>query len=186
MVGHDEAAVLLAEIALVRAEHEELRELATGITSTQEAEIAQLREWRTAWFGDADPVPRNVTTGLVDEGLMLIGGPADTGLGMGGPAVGAVQDAYTLCTATGSFDLAFLDLMISHHQGALGLARLALERAEHEELRTLAQQIVDVREAEIARMNEWRTLWGSQAPATPAAWRGGRAVRQNGSTGAVA
>jgi uncharacterized protein (DUF305 family) len=185
-VAHDEAAVVLAEIALVRAEHEELREVATAIISAQETEIAQLRDWRAAWYGDADPVPRNVTIGLIDEGLMLLGGPADTGLGMGGPAVGAVQDAYALCTTTGSFDLAFLDLMISHHQGALGLAKLALERAEHEELRTLAQQIAAVREAEIARMTEWRGLWAARAPATPSAWHGGLAVRQNGSAGAAA
>src|SRR5688500_2143065 len=60
MVPHHDGAILTAEIALVRAEHEELRQLAQSIVETQAAEIAQLQTWRAAWYGDADPVPQNV------------------------------------------------------------------------------------------------------------------------------
>src|SRR5215213_10747301 len=33
------------------------------------------------------------------------------------------------------FDLMFIDMMISHHEGAVAMARVALTRAEHQEIR---------------------------------------------------
>jgi uncharacterized protein (DUF305 family) len=170
MVAHHQGAVLLAQIALVRAEHEELRDLARVIAETQTAEIARLTEWRSAWYPDDPPVPTNVVVGLIDEGLMRLGGPADMGHDMGGtPDLGASADAYRLCTASGSFDLAFIDLMIPHHQGAVGLALLAQERSEHDELKTLAEAIIAAQEAEIAQMATWRDVWAAEAGTPDAA-----------------
>ena len=40
------------------------------------------------------------------------------------------------------FDLMFIDMMIPHHESAIAMARVALARAEHEEIRTLAQEII--------------------------------------------
>lgn len=167
MMAHHDAAILTAQIALVRAEHEELRELARAIVDQQATEIEQMRAWRTAWYGDAAPVPTNVTTGLMDEGLMLVGSPADTG--MGGPATGAGTDAARLCTATDAFDLAVIAQMIPHHQGAVGVALLARERAEHPEVRALAEEIIATRQAEIGQMTEWQIAWSAESAGTPAA-----------------
>jgi uncharacterized protein (DUF305 family) len=169
MIRHHEGATLLAEIALIRAGHEELRGLAQAISEAQAAEVAEMSAWRTAWYPDADPVPANVLVGLIDEGLMQLGSPADMGNGMGGgPVAGAAEDALALCTSGGAFDLTFIDLMIPHHQRAIGLALLAQQRAEHPELRTLAEAIIAGQEAEIAQMTAWRDEWAAAA-GTPAA-----------------
>ena len=46
-------------------------------------------------------------------------------------------------------DERFIDAMVPHHQGAIEMAEVALENAEHEEVRALAEDIVSAQEAEI-------------------------------------
>lgn len=58
-----------------------------------------------------------------------------------------------------NFDLHFIDSMIPHHEGAIVMAQQALEQAEHEEIRQLAQAIIDAQQAEVAQLQAWRTSW---------------------------
>jgi uncharacterized protein (DUF305 family) len=53
-------------------------------------------------------------------------------------------------------DRAFIDAMVSHHEGAVEMARVALERAEHPEIRSLAEDIVSSQEREIELLGEIR------------------------------
>jgi uncharacterized protein (DUF305 family) len=46
----------------------------------------------------------------------------------------------------------FLDMMAAHHQMAIDQAKMALERAEHEDLRTMAKGTVDTQTAEIQQI----------------------------------
>ncbi|MFM8524413.1 MAG: DUF305 domain-containing protein [Cyanobacteriota bacterium] len=63
-------------------------------------------------------------------------------------------------------DQPFIVMMIPHHEGAIAMARLALERARHPELRTLAQRIIGSQSREIALMRLWYQQWyGSEVPA---------------------
>ncbi len=57
MVPHHQSAVAMATVALARAERPEIAELAPEIIEAQELEIAQLRTWREAWYGDASTPP---------------------------------------------------------------------------------------------------------------------------------
>jgi uncharacterized protein (DUF305 family) len=49
-------------------------------------------------------------------------------------------------------DERFIDAMVPHHQAAVEMANVALENAEHREIRTLAEDIVTAQEAEIERL----------------------------------
>lgn len=103
------------------------------------AEIEQLQSWRTEWYPDSAP------TGGMD-------------MGMG--AMGINEDASV------PFDQRFIGAMVSHHQGAIGMAQMALEQAEHEEIRTLAEEIVAAQSAEIEQMLGWLAEWyGEQTQA---------------------
>ena len=62
-------------------------------------------------------------------------------------------------TFTGNADADFVRGMIPHHQGAVDMAEKALTQAEHEELRSLAQTIIDAQTAEIAQLEEWEAEW---------------------------
>ena len=56
-------------------------------------------------------------------------------------------------------DQAFLEQMVPHHESAIEMATMALEKAEHPEVRRLAQQIIAAQESEIADMKEWHREW---------------------------
>ncbi len=47
---------------------------------------------------------------------------------------------------------AFIDAMVSHHQSAVDMAEVALENADHEEIKSLAEDIVSAQEAEIVEL----------------------------------
>lgn len=55
MVPHHEGAVTMAKEQLAKGEHPELRKMAQDIIDAQTSEIAQMNEWRKAWYGAAAP-----------------------------------------------------------------------------------------------------------------------------------
>jgi uncharacterized protein (DUF305 family) len=67
--------------------------------------------------------------------------------------------------AAAPYDLQFLDTMSSHHQGAVDMAKTAIEKAQHPELKAFAQRIIVDQNKEIAQMKEWREKWFAGKPA---------------------
>jgi uncharacterized protein (DUF305 family) len=65
------------------------------------------------------------------------------------------------------FDLMFIDMMIPHHASAVAMAQVALTRAEHPELRALAEAIIVSQSAEIEQMQGWREQWFPGSPTMP-------------------
>lgn len=59
----------------------------------------------------------------------------------------------------GPYDARFIDSMLIHHRGAVEMAQEALEKAEREELKIMAQGIIDSQNAEIEQMRKWREEW---------------------------
>nr|MBA2348712.1 DUF305 domain-containing protein [Solirubrobacterales bacterium] len=57
------------------------------------------------------------------------------------------------------FDIHFIDMMTPHHAGAVAMAKDALSKAEHPEIKTLSQDIIKAQEAEIKMMADWKTKW---------------------------
>lgn len=58
------------------------------------------------------------------------------------------------------FDKAFLSSMIIHHQGAIEMAKEAEVNAKHDEVKSLAGDIISAQEKEIEMMKEWQKTWG--------------------------
>jgi len=52
-------------------------------------------------------------------------------------------------------DVAFVQGMIPHHQGAIDMAKVVLEYGDDPEIRKLAEDIVSAQESEIAFMKAW-------------------------------
>lgn len=59
-----------------------------------------------------------------------------------------------------SFDQAFLEMMIPHHEGAIDMAKLAQKNAGHAEIKKMANDIISAQQKEIDQMNAWLTAWG--------------------------
>ncbi len=65
-----------------------------------------------------------------------------------------------------NFDEAFITGMIEHHQGAIGMAKLAQKNAKHDEIKSMANDIITAQSNEIDMMKTWQTNWGySTTPA---------------------
>jgi uncharacterized protein (DUF305 family) len=58
-----------------------------------------------------------------------------------------------------TYDLRFINEMIPHHEGAVLMAKDAQKNAQHPEIKTLAHNIIDSQEKEIAQMKAWRSAW---------------------------
>lgn len=63
------------------------------------------------------------------------------------------------------YDLRFIDMMIPHHEGAILMAKDALEKASKPELKQKAQNIITSQQKEIDEMKKWRAMWyGENTP----------------------
>jgi len=133
MIVHHQGAIMSSEHMVADSERPELRRLAENIQRSQSEQIEQMRAWREQWYPDAEP-----TSEMMDSTQME---------GMMGE--GHMQEEMTGGDTTDSM---FLRMMIPHHQSAIDMSEQALERAEHPELRGLAQQIIDEQTAEIGLM----------------------------------
>ncbi len=57
------------------------------------------------------------------------------------------------------FDKAFLSEMTTHHQGAIDMANAALKNAKHQEIKTMANNIISAQTKEINQIKEWQKTW---------------------------
>jgi uncharacterized protein (DUF305 family) len=58
-----------------------------------------------------------------------------------------------------NIDQHFITQMIPHHDGAIAMAKLALERSKSPDVLTLAKNIIEAQEREIVDMRSWYQLW---------------------------
>lgn len=83
--------------------------------------------------------------------------------GMDQASMNSEEAARQMVAPNGEYsDAAFVDSMVPHHEGAVEMAQVALENAEHEEIRTLAQDIVSAQRAEIELFGEIREELGGE------------------------
>jgi predicted outer membrane protein len=66
---------------------------------------------------------------------------------------GSDDEPSTGSTSGNAADAAFVTDMTAHHEGAIQMARIARKRAEHAEIRNLADDIIAAQKREITTMN---------------------------------
>ena len=142
MIVHHQGAIMSSEHMIADSERPELRQLAENIQRSQSEQIEQMRAWREQWYPDAEPTSEMMDSAQMDE--MMDSAQMDGMMGEG-----HMQEEMMGGDTAESM---FLKMMIPHHQSAIDMSEQALERAEHPELRGLAQQIIDEQTAEIGLM----------------------------------
>jgi uncharacterized protein (DUF305 family) len=143
MSAHHQGAIEMAEMVLKKSQNAELKAFAQKIIDDQRKEIAQMKDWREKWYAGKPPAKNMEMPGMSDSMKMMSG-----------------DGMKKMEAATGKdFDLHFLDMMTPHHAGAVMMAKEALQKAEHAEIKTLAQNIIREQEKEIKQMNDWKAQW---------------------------
>ena len=137
MVPHHEGAVEMAQVALQRAEHAEITNLAKEIVGAQRAEIELFGEIREREYGAAES-----TMGMNEQDMEAMG----------------MSDSEALANAE-PFDKAFIDEMIPHHESAIAMAEIARQETNDPSIREIAADIVTAQKREIEQMKQWRQQW---------------------------
>ena len=74
-------------------------------------------------------------------------------MGHGSMGMGSDEMARQMVMQNGKYsDKAFINAMVPHHQGAIEMARVALENAEHEEIQEVSRNIVSTQQSEIEEL----------------------------------
>jgi len=79
-------------------------------------------------------------------------------------STGSPASISASASATATFndaDVAFAQMMIVHHQGAIQMADLAPSRAQNQDVLALAARIKAAQAPEIDQMTSWLTAWGA-------------------------
>ena len=136
MIPHHEQAVEMSDDLLAKdGLDQSVTDLATTIKAAQEPEIAQLKDWLTAWGEDEDGM-----SGMSD-------------MGDGSSGMMSDDDMMTLRDASGTeASTVFLQQMTAHHQGAVAMAQLEIDDGENADARAMAADIVKTQTAELAVM----------------------------------
>ena len=138
MIPHHQDAVDMSNMALTKAEHPEIKQLAMNISSSQSKEIAEMRTWYKEWYGT--DVPPNSSM------------------------MGSVTDLNRLKNAK-DFDKEFIEQMVPHHQMAIMMAQMVLSHSNRPEIRGLAESIIQSQSKEINEMRTWYKEWyGTDVP----------------------
>ncbi len=81
----------------------------------------------------------------------------------------------------GSIDAHFIEQMIPHHEGAVAMATLALQKSTHGEVKTLARAIIESQTKEINDMSAWYKNWfGKDVPKESMGMMGGGMMSGSG------
>jgi uncharacterized protein (DUF305 family) len=136
MIPLHESGVDAADLALSRAEHRQLEDLAFDIVQTRSVELSTLRGVRD----------------LLDQAGVE---PGDLGAAAGSEAK---VDTGELRNSS-NFDCDFIAAMIPLNESEIRLARAELGDGIHAELRRMSENIIDTESYEIRQLRRFQRRW---------------------------
>jgi uncharacterized protein (DUF305 family) len=139
MITHHRGAIDMARLAKTKAARTE-KKMAEEMAQAQERELKLMMDWRDRWFKGQAQARNMDLPGMRDS-------MKDMDLDMMKKAKGK------------EFDLMFLDMMIPHHQGAVVMSQDATQKAEHQEVKQLANRIIEQQQREIDQMKKRKMAW---------------------------
>jgi uncharacterized protein (DUF305 family) len=159
MIVHHQGAIAMAELAATRASSQQVKDLAKKIEAAQTPEIDEMTSWLKTW-GEPATASGGMSGSMpgMDHGSMPSGSMGSTG------PMGMMTDEQMgqLKAATGrEFDRMFLQMMITHHQGAIDMAKTEQANGSNPQAIALAKSIDTSQTAEVTQMNQMLQNLGS-------------------------
>ena len=143
MIHHHEGAIQMANMVIGKTQRPELKQFAQKMIDDQSKEIDHMEQWREQWYAGKPSALNMEMPGMV-----------------GGTKIMNSEHMKEMDSMPPNhFDDHFLNMMTAHHEGAVTMAKDALKRAEHPEIKTLSEQIIKTQQAEIDQMKAWKKKW---------------------------
>ncbi|MEU5612805.1 DUF305 domain-containing protein [Streptomyces sparsogenes] len=135
MIQHHRQALVMTDLVADRAESSKIKRLARRISAGQKPEIEAMKGWLRTNGGTAD-----------HEGGHIHGDM---------PGMATQDQLDRLRAARGAdFDKLFLELMITHHEGAISMASDVLAQGNNVRVEEMADDVIAQQGAEIQRMRQ--------------------------------
>jgi uncharacterized protein (DUF305 family) len=147
MIPHHEGALVMAQDLAQKTKRPELQKLAKDIISAQTKEIAEMKQWRQAWYPKAPSTP--MAWNMEMKHMMA----------MQPEQISAMKMDMDLGKADAQYDLRFLQAMVPHHQAAVVMAQDLAQKTKRPELQKLAKDVITSQQAEIDQMQQWQKSW---------------------------
>jgi uncharacterized protein (DUF305 family) len=164
MIAHHQQAVAMADLAATRAFSPQVKTLATQIHDAQAPEITTMTGWLRAWGQPAATPGTGHDMGGMSAMPMASSTPRSStpmsSMPMARSTDGMMseQDMKALEAGSGrKFDRMFLQMMITHHQGAVAMADTELRDGRYGPAKQLAASISTSQTAEITAMQNLLT-----------------------------
>ncbi|MFF5992225.1 DUF305 domain-containing protein [Prauserella flavalba] len=139
MIPHHQQAITMTDLAARHATSEQVKGIAGRIAASQEAEISVMESWLQEFGQSGSEHGGHGEHGAHDHALM--------------PGMATPEQLDALRAARGAeFDRQFLQLMITHHQGALTMAEQQLGNGIEPRAIAMAQEIITGQTDEIEHM----------------------------------
>ncbi len=136
MIPHHEQAIEISDIALdpTIGASSDVKNLANEIKNAQDPEITTMKNLLTLW-GKSTAMDPNMDHSDMMDGMLTI------------------EELDSLANLRGDeFDVAWIEAMIRHHEGAVSMAEDLLDSGVSAELIALAEDIIATQQLEITKM----------------------------------
>ncbi len=147
MLGHHRGTLDMANIELKYGTDASMRQLAQTIILEQQIEIDTIRKWLASHLDSPNPKPNTLVMQQAYSSTM-----------------DAMHNEMTIGIADPIPDMAFARSMLPHHLGAVEMAKIQMMYGKDEEMRKLAQEIVNAQQPEIELMQNWIVAYQATHP----------------------
>ena len=137
MIAHHQQAVELSAMVPDRSTNPDLIALANQISAAQQPEIDVMKVFLVQWNENPD-----TNSGHAGHGGTMAG------------MVDAATMAKLQALNGAEFDKLWLESMITHHQGAIEMAKAEVANGDNVDAKALANNIITAQEAEIGQMKQ--------------------------------
>ena len=146
MIHHHNGAIMMAKMVLGKTERSELKAFAQKVIDDQSKAIDYMKQLREQWYAGKPQAVNMEMPGMVG-GMKIMTGEHMKEMDQMPPA---------------HFDEHFLNMMIAHHEGAVTMSKEAQKKAEHPEVKQLADKIIQAQGPEIEQMKKWKEMWSDK------------------------
>ena len=155
MIPHIQSATTMAVVVGNNSDRAEILQFAQETAEVQRLQVETMRTWRADWYPD---VPALSQQQLIEAMIVKL---SDS------PGVGGVAgleemneshrqaDLAALCASGDQIDITYIDNVIAHNSSAIVLAKEALNRSTHREIKELAASIVTAQQYQIDQLLAW-------------------------------